>query len=221
MRGEGEDRLDINWFGHACFRIREKGVTVVTDPHPEELGYGRPRIRADVVTVSHAHEGHSSIKGFRGSPRVLNCPGEYEVGGVFITGVPTYHDVNRGRDQGQNIAFLFDFDGLTVCHLGDLGHVLAQSEVEGLDQVNVLLIPVGGRSTIGAVQAAEVVSTIEPNIVIPMHYRTEATSRNLDPVSRFTKAMGVGDIEPQEMLRVSKGSLPEETRIVLLEHGTT
>ena len=211
--------MDINWYGHACFRIREKGVTVVTDPHPEELGYARPRIRADVVTISHTHEGHSAVKGFRGSPRVLRAPGEYEIGGVFVTGVPTFHDDKNGQESGQNVAFLFDFDGLTVCHLGDLGHVLIQDQVEALDAVNVLLIPVGGISTITPAKAAEVVSIVEPNIVIPMHYQTAAASRKLGSVTRFLKAMGLDKAEPQESLRISSSSLPEDTRVVVLDYS--
>ena len=209
--------MDITWYGHACFRIREKGVAIVTDPYSKEIGYALPRIRADVVTVSHAHKGHSYARGFRGSPRVLQHPGEYEVGGVFITGVPTFHDAKKGTERGQNIAFLFDFDGLTVCHLGDLGHVLTQNQVELLDGINVLLTPVGGISTVTAAKAAEVVSQLEPNIVIPIHYRTPGSSRKLGSVSRFLKAMGVEESSRQEGLKVSKSGLPEETQVVLLD----
>jgi L-ascorbate metabolism protein UlaG (beta-lactamase superfamily) len=172
-----------------------------------------------MVTVSHAHEGHSSVKGFRGSPRVIDSPGEYEIGGVFVTGVPTFHDNQRGKEQGQNTAFLFDFDGLTVCHLGDLGHVLTQEQVEALDGVNVLLVPVGGISTITPAKAAEVVSILEPNIVIPMHYKTRATSRKLGSLSRFLKVMGVDGAKPQDSLRITLGSLPEETRVVVLNYA--
>jgi L-ascorbate metabolism protein UlaG (beta-lactamase superfamily) len=211
--------VDINWYGHACFRIREKGVTIVTDPHPEALGYARPRIRADVVTVSHAHEGHSDTRRFRGSPRVLRSPGEYEIGGVFVTGVPTFHDEEGGQDSGQNVAFLFDFDGLTVCHLGDLGHVLTEDQVEALDDVNVLLIPVGGMSTITPAKAAEVISLLEPNIVIPMHYQTAATTRKLASVARFLKAMGLEHLESRESLRVTHSSLPEVTQVVELDYS--
>jgi L-ascorbate metabolism protein UlaG (beta-lactamase superfamily) len=212
--------LDIDWYGHACFRIRERGVTVVTDPHPEELGYERPRIRADVVTVSHPHPGHSAVKGFRGSPRVLDAPGEYEIGGVFITGVPTYHDAAGGRELGQNVAFLLDFDGLTVCHLGDLGHSLTEEEVEALGQVNVLLVPVGGANTLGGALAAEVVGTIEPNIVVPMHYATAPLTRELEGVDRFLRAMGAGQVEPQESLRLRSGSFGDtgETQVVVLDY---
>ena len=212
--------MDIDWFGHACFRIREKGVTVVTDPHPEGLGYERPRIRADVVTVSHPHPGHSAVKGFRGSPRVLSAPGEYEIAGVFVTGVPTYHDAAEGSEQGQNVAFLLDFDGLTVCHLGDLGHSLTQEQVEAFDQVNVLLIPVGGANTLSGALAAEVVSVIEPKVVVPMHYKTPLVSRELDGVERFLRAMGAGQVEPQETLRVRAGALPDASgaQVVVLDY---
>jgi L-ascorbate metabolism protein UlaG (beta-lactamase superfamily) len=209
--------VDITWQGHACFRIREMGVTIVADPYHKEIGYTLPRIRADVVTLSHAHEGHSYARGIRGQPRVLEHPGEYEIGGVFVTGVSTFHDDGGGQARGQNVAFLFDFDGLTVCHLGDLGHILTQSQLEALNGVNVLLVPVGGTSTLNASQAAEVVSLIEPNIVIPMHYKTRGLSRDLAPVSRFLKAMGVDRGTPQEMLRIKAGSLPEDTQVILME----
>lgn len=212
--------MDIDWYGHACFRIREMGVTVVTDPHPEELGYERPRIRADVVTVSHPHPGHNAIKGFRGAPRVLDAPGEYEIGGLFVTGVPTYHDAAEGSELGRNVAYLFDFDGLTVCHLGDLGHSLTEEEVEALGQVNVLLIPVGGVNTLSGPLAAEVVGTIEPNIVVPMHYGTAPLTRQLEGVDRFLRAMGAGEVEPQESLRLRAGSLGDtgETQVVVLDY---
>jgi L-ascorbate metabolism protein UlaG (beta-lactamase superfamily) len=212
--------VDINWYGHACFRIREGGVTVVTDPYDREIGGTLPRIRADVVTLSHAHPGHSCVRGFRGSPRILQSPGEYEVGGVFVTGVPTFHDDREGKLRGQNTAFLFDFDGLTVCHLGDLGHVLTQSQVEWLSGVNVLLIPVGGRSTISPAQAAEVVNLLEPDVVIPMHYQTPGLSRDLAPVSRFLKAMGLGRAPTEEVLRVRASAIPEDMQVVLLERNS-
>jgi len=218
--------LDITWYGHACFRIRERGVTIVTDPYDKKIGYTLPRVRADVVTVSHAHAGHCSTRSVRGRRHVLQCAGEYEVGGVFITAVPTYHDAAEGQERGQNLAFLYDFEGLTVCHLGDLGHVLNQAQAEQLDGVNVLLIPVGGGETLSAAQAADTVSLIEPNIVIPMHYALDGLARDLAPVSRFLRAMGVSKapsqghspgVEPIESLRVRAGSLPEDTQVVLLE----
>ena len=210
--------MEITWYGHSCFRLRGKGATVVTDPYSGEYGYTLPRIRADIVTISHHHPDHDYVRGIKGNPKVVDGPGEYEIRGVFITGIPTFHDRRRGRDRGSNTVFLFDIDDLRVCHLGDLGHVLDQSQVEVLGDIDVLLIPVGSVSTINAAQAAEVVSLLEPKIVIPMHYKTEVLTLKLDPVDKFLKEMGVGGLTPQESLKVTKSSLPEETQVVVLQY---
>jgi len=210
--------MEITWYGHSCFRLRGKGATVVTDPYSGEYGYTLPRIRADIVTISHHHPDHDYVRGIKGNPKVVDGPGEYEIRGVFITGIPTFHDRRRGRDRGSNTVFLFDIDDLRVCHLGDLGHVLDQAQVEVLGDIDVLLIPVGSVSTINAAQAAEVVSLLEPKIVIPMHYKTEVLTLKLDPVDKFLKEMGVGGLTPQESLKVTKSSLPEETQVVVLQY---
>ena len=208
--------MDITWYGHSCFRLSDRGVTIVTDPPSDDLGYDRPRIRADVVTISHEHPGHNNRVGFRGGPRIFDGPGEYEVKEVFITGIATYHDGRSGSVRGRNTVFLFEFDGLTVCHLGDLGHVPSQSEVEALSAVDVLLIPVGGVHTIDASKASEVISLIEPLLVIPMHYSTKVETAKLDTVTKFLKEMGVAPMPPQPELKVSKSTLPEDTQVVLL-----
>ncbi len=210
--------MEITWYGHACFRLRDRNVTIITDPYGPDIGYTLPRMRADIVTVSHGHADHSYVAGVKGKPRVLNGPGEYEIGGVFITGISTYHDKKKGAERGKNTAFLFEFDGLSVCHLGDLGHIPTQSQAAVLSQVNVLLIPVGGVSTINAAQAAEVVSLLEPQIVIPMHYKTKALNIKLDSVSKFLKAMGLGKLPEQDTLKVTASNLPEETQVVLLSY---
>ncbi len=210
--------MEITWYGHSCFRLRGKGATVVTDPYSPDYGYTLPRIRADIVTISHHHPDHDYVRGIKGDPKVIDGPGEYEIKGVFITGIPTFHDRRRGRDRGSNTVFLFDIDDLRVCHLGDLGHVLDQSQVEALGDIDVLLIPVGSVYTINASQAAEVVSLLEPKIVIPMHYKTEVLTLKLDPVDKFLKEMGVGGLTPQESLKVTKSSLPEETQVVVLQY---
>ncbi len=210
--------MDITWYGHACFRLSERGVVIVTDPPTDALGYTRPRIRADVVTISHDHPGHNNRVGFRGGPRFFDGPGEYEVKGVFITGIAAYHDGRKGAKRGRNTIFLFDFDGLTVCHLGDLGHVPDQNQVEALSAVDVLLIPVGGLHTIDASKAAEVISLIEPRLVIPMHYKTPKEKARLHKVEIFLKQMGLASLSPQPDLRVTRSSLPEETEVVLLDY---
>ena len=210
--------MDITWYGHSCFRLSERGVTIVADPPSDDMGYDRPRIRADVLTISHEHPGHNNRIGFRGGPRVFDGPGEYEVKDVFITGIATYHDNRRGATRGRNTVFLFEFGGITVCHLGDLGHVPSQTQVEALSDVNVLLIPVGGLHTIDASKAAEVISLIEPNLVIPMHYKTPVEKAKLDTVSKFLKEMGLASIPPVPELKVTKSSLPQETEVVLLDY---
>lgn len=210
--------MDITWFGHSCFRLSDRGATIVTDPPSDDMGYDRPRIRADVVTISHEHPGHNNRIGFRGGPKVFDGPGEYEVKDVFITGIATYHDTRSGASRGPNTVFLFEFDGVTICHLGDLGHVPAQSEVEALSSVDVLLIPVGGVNTIDPSKASEVISLIEPLLVVPMHYKTPVEKAKLQTVDKFLKEMGLSPMPAQPELKVTKSSLPSETQIVVLDY---
>jgi L-ascorbate metabolism protein UlaG (beta-lactamase superfamily) len=209
--------MEITWLGHSCFRLRGKDTTIVTDPHDRSSGYTLGRISADVVTVSHEAPDHSNVAVVEGNPRVIDGPGEYEVAGVLITGIAT----QRGADSkagARNTAYLIEIDDLTVCHLGDLGSILSSEQVEFMNMASILLIPVGGNNTIAAAQAAEVVSQIEPRIVVPMHFKTEASTAELDPCDKFLREMGVTDPSPQPKLTVGKGSLPEETTVVLLDY---
>jgi L-ascorbate metabolism protein UlaG (beta-lactamase superfamily) len=210
--------MEIVWYGHACFRLRDRNITIVTDPYDKGLGYSLPRIKADVVTISHSHAHHNCVAWLKGEPKIIDGPGEYEVRGVFITGIPTFHDARQGTERGTNTAFLFEFDDLTICHLGDLGHVPTQSQIEVLSEADILLIPVGAVHTINAAQAAEIVSLLEPHLVIPMHYKTPALDIKLDGVRKFLKEMGVKKLAPQESLKVTRSSLPEETQVVLLDY---
>lgn len=212
--------MDITWYGHSCFRLSEGGVVIVTDPPSDDLGYDRPRIRADVVTISHDHPGHNNRIGFRGGPKFFDGPGEYEVRGVFITGIATYHDGRRGANRGRNTAFLFDFGGVTICHLGDLGHLPTQAQVETLSAADMLLIPVGGLHTIDAGMASEVISLVEPRLVVPMHYKTPVEKARLHKVDKFLKEMGLAPMPPQAELKVTKSSLPAETQVVLLKYNS-
>ena len=212
--------MEITWYGHACFRLSERGVAIVTDPFSDDLGYARPRIRADVVTISHDHPGHNQRIGFRSGPRFFDAPGEYEVKDVFITGIAAYHDGRRGIVRGRNLVFVFDFGGLTVCHLGDLGHVLDQKQVEALGDIDVLLVPVGGVHTLDAPKAAEVISLIEPKAVIPMHHKTPMETAKLEGLDKFFKEMGLAPASPQPSLVVTKSNLPDETQVVVLEYTT-
>jgi L-ascorbate metabolism protein UlaG (beta-lactamase superfamily) len=214
--------MEITWFGHSCFRLTERGMaTVVTDPYDDSLGYPNLRLKGDIVTVSHDAPGHSNIDAVKGERREIAGPGEYEIGGVFITGIPTAKSgeakKKKGDEPRRNTVFVFDYDGVTVAHLGDLDHVPTQSQIEALGAVDVALVPVGGGGGLNAAQAAEVISLIEPSVVVPMHYRTDGGSASLDPVSKFLKEMGLGTVAPEAGLKVTKSSLPDETRVVVLE----
>lgn len=214
--------MEITWYGHSCFRLMERGVaSIVADPFDKSIGYEVPRLKADIVTVSHDAPGHNAYRNVKGAGYLIDQPGEYEIGGVFITGVATYDPERDPEEVRRNIIFVYDFDGLAVCHLGDLDHVLGQAQIEALGPIDVLLIPVGGGGGLTSGQAAEVISLIEPGIVVPMHYKTPvAKSVDLDPLDKFLKEMGVStDGEAKASLRVSKSNLTEETQVVILEYA--
>ncbi len=211
-------QMDISWLGHSCFRIRGSHATVITDPYPPNLGYSLGKPIARIVTVSHQHPGHSYTQGIGGEPRLVTGPGEYEISGVLIIGIATFHDGEKGRKRGSNTAYLMEVDEVSVCHLGDLGHVLTTEQVEELGNVDVLLLPVGGVSTINAPMATEVVRQLEPKVVVPMHYKTEALNRELEPVGRFLKEMGVKEVNSQPKLSFTKPSLPATMQVFLLDY---
>jgi len=209
--------VDITWYGQACFRLRSRGLSVVTDPYAPSSGLKLPRLSATVVTVSHQHQDHNYLKAVKGKPFVISGPGEYEVEGIFVFGVGTYHDARRGEERGRNTAYLIEFEDLTICHLGDLGHILSQDQVEQLSNPDVLLVPVGGRSVITGTRAAEVAALLEPRVVIPMRYRIPGLGAELETARRFLREMAVEPPEGTDSLSISRARLPEETRVVLLE----
>ncbi len=210
--------VEITWLGHSCFRIKGSQVTIVTDPYPPELGYSLGKPTARIVTVSHAHPSHSYTGAVGGEPKVLSGPGEYEISGVLIIGVAVFHDGEKGSQRGKDTVYVMDVDGVVVCHLGDLGHVLTSEQVEEIGHVDVLLLPVGGLSTIGPKQAAEVIRQLEPQVVIPMHYRTPVINWGLEPVEGFLKEMGIEHSESRPKLVVSKSNLPISTQVFLLDY---
>lgn len=204
--------MDITWYGHSCFRITERnGISVVTDPYTETIGLPAPRLKGDVVTVSHDEPGHNNVAGVKGSAHVLTAPGEYEIGGVFITGIALH------GENGWNVAYRFEYEGLTVLHLGDLSHVPDQSTAESFGEVNVLLLPTGGGKGLRASQAAEVVALIEPYYVVPMHYAMPGLAFELEPLDKFLKAMGVSTVQETDTLKLSGGAeMPEGAQVIIL-----
>jgi L-ascorbate metabolism protein UlaG (beta-lactamase superfamily) len=214
--------MEITWYGHSCFRLTERSLaTVVADPYDSKaVGYSALRLKADIVTVSHAAPGHNETDAVKGTAHVITGPGEFEIGGVFITGIQTdgKGPARKGKEQPRNTLYVFDYDGLTVAHLGDLREVPTQTEVEALGTVNVALVPVGGGGGLNAAKAAEVVSLLEPNIVIPMHYATPAAKLSLESLSKFLKEMGLGKLESQASLKLSRSSLPDEMHVEILDY---
>ena len=210
--------MDVTWLGQSCFRLRGKNAAVVTDPFPPSLGLRLPRQEAEVVTVSHEHENHSYLQAVREGAFEIKGPGEYEIAGVSVIGLSTFHDTEKGAKRGRNTVYLIEIDDVTVCHLGDLGHVLGDAEAETVSSVDVLLVPVGSRTAISAAQAAEVVRQLEPRYVIPMHYATPGLKVQLDGVDRFLKEMAVTAVEPMAKLSVQATSSTEfETKVIVLE----
>jgi L-ascorbate metabolism protein UlaG (beta-lactamase superfamily) len=213
--------MDITWYGNSCFRINSRGMAaVVTDPFdPEVVGFDPGKLRADVVTVSCDTPGHNFVKGIRGKTFEITGPGEYEIGGVFITGV-RINGKKRKKAEGDvvNTVYVIDYNGLTVAHLGELNSVPSQTEVEGMGEVHVALVPVGGETSLNAAKAAEVISLLEPSIVIPMHYGTSENKLQLDPLAKFLKEMGLNQVDTEEAIRLtSVNALPSETRVMVLE----
>ena len=212
--------MEIVYHGHSCFRLTERGLaTVVTDPYnQEEVGYSPLKLRADIVTVSTQTPGHDNPEVVKNKSHTLTGPGEFEIGGVFITGVQTDGKTRRNPAIKRNTLFVFDYSGVTVAHLGDIRRVPSQTEIEALGTVRIALVPVGGGDGLNAAKAAEVVSLLEPGLVIPMHYATPDGKLDLDPLGKFLKEMGLGTVEPIDSLKVLRSSVPDETRVVVLDY---
>jgi len=210
--------MEIAWHGYSCFRLTERNsASIVTDPFDKSIGLTAPRLKADVVTISHEAPGHSNSDIVKGA-RTITGPGEYEIGGVFITGVNTSSTKpETDSETFVNTAYVIDYESTSVCHLGDINTIPSQTQIEALGTIDVLLIPVGGGKGLNAAQAAEIISLIEPSIVVPMHYRIGNIKVTLDPLSRFLKEMGLSKINPEPNLKVVKSSLPEETQVRVLD----
>jgi L-ascorbate metabolism protein UlaG (beta-lactamase superfamily) len=215
--------MDITYLGHSSFKIKGKKVTVVCDPFDSSLvGLKFPKnVEAGIVTVSHEHADHNAVSQISGSPFVVHGAGEYEINGVGIIGIPSFHDEAKGEKRGINTIYNIEVDGIHIVHLGDIGEMLSDKEIEQLGTVNILMIPVGGAFTITAKQASELIPEIEPSIVLPMHYGRESLNQKefseLTPLSAFLKLMGQEAVVPVPKLSVTKDKLPEQMQVVALE----
>lgn len=215
--------MDIYWGGQALFRLKGKNVTVLIDPYESDFtGLKLPKdLSADVVLSTHDHQDHNNVSSVvspsGGTPAVFKDPGEYEVGGVVITGISSFHDLEQGNKRGKNTIFHLMFDSLDIVHLGDLGQSkLTEEQITQIGSTDILLIPVGSIFTIDGKTASDIVSQLEPRIIIPMHYYIDGLKFQLDGVEKFLKEMGAEGVVPQPKLSVTYEKLPEEPQVVVL-----
>ena len=211
--------MQLSYLGHSSFRIKTKTVTIVLDPYSPKIGFEMPKVEADIVTISHNHDDHNFIKAVQDKPFIIDGPGEYEIQGVAITGLETYHDKQKGEKRGGNTIYVIDAEDLSICHLGDLGHELSSRASEEVGTIDVLLIPVGGIYTLDPKNAVQVIAQLEPKLVIPMHYKTPRHNQKfaqVEKVETFLKEMGVEKKELDKLV-ISKSSLSEELEVVVLK----
>lgn len=215
--------MKIKYLGHAAFVLTsEDGVKVLTDPYESgsyggAVGYKPITEKVDVVTASHEHEDHFCLETLPGGYEIVRTPGVHDVAGLAISGVKTYHDTSSGKERGRNIIFTVDIDGMRVCHLGDLGHLLSDEEVKAIGKVDVLLVPVGGHFTIGPKEALGVIKALKPSIVIPMHYKTDVLSFPIAPVEDFLSQAGDYERSGKSAIDLTQDDMGSE-RTVVLEH---
>ncbi len=208
--------ISIIYFGHSAFRIRGKRATIVTDPYGESV-FGRvmTKVSADVVTVSHSHDDHSEVSRVMGEPFVIDQPGEYEIKGVFILGVSSFHDAEKGAKRGKNNIYAIETDGVKICHLGDLGHKLSDKQQEEINGVDILMVPVGGVYTLDASKAVEVVNQVEPKVVIPMHYQLPDSKIKLGTLEKFLNEIGEKKVLKTNVFKAERDKFGEERRVVV------
>jgi L-ascorbate metabolism protein UlaG (beta-lactamase superfamily) len=212
----------ISWQGQSCFKIQDKigpdGITVATDPFDKSVGLKVPNFEADIVTVSHDHFDHNNVQALRGNPFIINMAGEYDVKGVLVEGIESYHDDKKGEERGKNIIYRIEMEDISIVHLGDLGHTLDNSQLAKLEATDILMIPVGGKYTLDAKKAVEVIAQLEPRIIIPMHYKIPGLKVDIEEVNAFVKELGLTPTK-EEKLKISKKELPaEDTELVIFDY---
>lgn len=207
---------ELRFFGHNCIRIKAREAVILTDPVGRNTGYAMPKQTADIVTLSHQHEGHTNLAAVKPEFRVVNGPGEYEMHDVFITGIRTYHDAEKGKLRGYNTAYIIEVEGMKIGHLGDLGHTLSEEQAELMSDSDVLIVPAGGGTVVTPEQAADVVAQLGPKLVIPVQYATANGDRSLGTLDAFAKLLGVEIPAPEEKLTVRSSDLGETLRFVVL-----
>ncbi len=222
--------MQIIWRGQSCFQItssqgKNSQVNIVIDPFDETIGLRAPKLEADILLITHSHHDHNNVRavspsaGSGQAPVLVSGPGEYEIKEVFIQGIPSFHDSSLGKERGQNTIYIIEVEEIRLCHLGDFGQKeLTPEQIEKIGQVDILMIPIGGIYTISAKEAVKMMSQIEPNIIIPMHYQIPKLKLKLDGLDKFLKVMGIKKIESLVKLSIKKKDISsEEAKIIVLK----
>lgn len=211
--------MKIQWLGHSCFLMTlSNNVTVVTDPFSDDIGYKLPKIKADIVTVSHNHSDHNNLKGVRGQFKLFNETGDFIEKNIKMKGIASYHDKVKGLLRGKNIIFKFEIEGLGICHLGDLGHTLNHEQIKQIGKVDILFVPVGGKYTIDAKRANKIIKLLKPRVTIPMHYQTRELKFSLDSINKFTDNLeNVSTLDKNEF-EINMDNLKSYSKIIIPEY---
>ncbi len=211
--------MTITWYGHSCFRLESKDLSVLIDPFSSEIGLRPPKIKDDIVLVSHQHSDHNNIEGRPGGSFLAEGPGEYEVKGIFIKGISSFHDKNQGQDRGLNTIYSVNMEDMAIVHLGDFGQdKLSEEQIEKIGEIDILMIPIGGIYTINYKEAVETIHEIEPKIAIPMHYKIPGLKLDIDGPDKFLKEMGLTPEKADKFFKIQKKNLPaEEMKLVLFQ----
>lgn len=212
--------MQITYLGHSCIKIRSKNIVLLTDPYDKYIGFSMPKTRVDIVTISHAHKDHSSLERVEGEPFIIKAPGEYEISGISIFALASFHDNKQGAVRGKNLIYIVTVEEMRLCHLGDLGETLKDEQLEEINGVDVLFVPVGGFSTIGPSRAKELIAKVGPKVAIPIHFKTSESSQALSKfgtLDDFLKEMGIESPKIKDKLVINKSSLPEETDVIVMK----
>lgn len=215
--------MNIQYYGHSCFKITTKpagrgqeDVTIFIDPFDKAVGLRPPQGSADLVLVTHDHHDHNNVEAIKGEPYVIDIPGEYSVKGINIVGMKTFHDKKQGAERGDNTIYIFETEEMRICHMGDLCHNLSEKELELINGVNVLMIPIGGKYTLDGKEAVDVIKKIEPEIVIPIHYKINGSTVDVDDEKKFCKEIGSCPREKVNKINIKKKDLEGKSMEVVL-----
>ena len=215
--------MQIQYYGHSCFKLTTKpagrateDIVIFFDPFGKEIGLRPPQGQADIVFVSHEHVGHNNTDALKGEPVIIRTPGEYSVKGINVIGIDTFHDTSDGNVRGRSTSFILEMEELKICHLGDLGGDLSGKQLEEIDGVDVLFIPIGGKNTLDGKKAAEIIRKIEPIIVIPMHYKVSGSIPEIDDEKKFCNEMGNCPKEKIAKLNIKKKDLEGKSMEIII-----